>query len=319
MSETKIENIRFESSFQGQPVAGYFVSCPDVAPRAVLQITHGMAEYWLRYAPFARFMAEHGFVVCGHDHLGHGATSGTEYPDGFFAPKNGNVYVLRDIHRMTELAKERYPSLPLILFGHSMGSFFARWATETWPDAQVAAIYCGTGGANPAAPAGLALTALLSAVRGPQYKSKLVDKMAFGAYQKRIPEAKTPFDWLSTNAENVAHYIQDPKCGFLFSVSAFHDLMATVQQVNTDQWAAAIPKAMPVLVVAGAEDPVGNYGEGPREVAQRLVVAGGKHVTLQLYDGMRHEILNETGRQAVWDDLLAWCTQAAGIPAKSEV
>jgi alpha-beta hydrolase superfamily lysophospholipase len=315
MSETKIENISFESSYNRQPVAGYIVTCPEVAPHAILQIAHGMAEYWLRYEPFARYMAEHGYIVCGHDHLGHGATSGTTYPDGFFAPKNGRDYVVRDIHAMTQLIKARYPGLPLIMFGHSMGSFFVRWASELWPDAQDAAVYCGTGGANPAAPAGLALTSLIGTVRGPDYKSKLIDKMAFGTYQKRIPNAKTSFDWLSTNEENVAKYIQEPKCGFLFTVSAFHDLMEVVQHVNTDAWAEAVRKDMPVLVTAGGEDPVGNYGEGPRETAQRLAVAGVKQVKLQLYPGMRHEILNETGKEQVWKDLLDWCEQAVPAPA----
>ena len=310
MSETKIESIWFDSSLPGHKIAGYIVTCPDVAPHAILQITHGMAEYWLRYRAFADFMAQHGYVVCGHDHLGHGATSGDSGDDGFFAPKDGRNYVLQDVHAMTQLIKSRYPSLPLILFGHSMGSFFARWAVETWPDAQTAAVFCGTGGENPAAPAGIALTSIIGAFRGVRYKSKMVDNMAFGTYLKRIPNAKTSFDWLSTDAQIVADYIKDPKCGYLFSVSAFHEMMTVVKHVNTDAWAAGMPKALPMLVVAGAEDPVGNYGAGPQEVADRLKKAGAQKVLCKLYPGLRHEILNETGKQQVWEDMLAWCEQA---------
>lgn len=310
MWETKIENIWYESSYQKQPVAGYIVTCPGVQPRAVLQIVHGMAEYWQRYRPFADYMAAQGYIVCGNDHLGHGATSGDRYPDGFFAPKNGGTYVLRDLHTMTETVHARWPELPLILFGHSMGSFLVRWAVETWPDAQKAAVFCGTGGKNPAASGGLMLTSLLSALRGPQYRSKFINNLAFGSYLKRIPQAKTEFDWLSVNEQNVNAYIKDPKCGFMFSVSAFHDLMLLVQHVNTDDWAAHIPAAMPLLVVAGAEDPVGAYGAGPREVADRLKKAGAQAVTLRLYDGMRHEILNENGHEQVWADLRDWCGAA---------
>ena len=316
MLETKIENIWFDSSLPGHKIAGYIVTCPEQEPHAILQITHGMAEYWLRYRGFAEEMARRGYVVCGHDHLGHGATSGDSGDDGFFAPKNGRNYVLQDIHAMTLQIRQRYPQLPLILFGHSMGSFFARWAVETWPDAQAAAIFCGTGGENPAAPAGLALMSLLSALRGPRYRSRMVDKMAFGTYLKRIPQAKTPFDWLSVNEENVARYIQDPKCGYLFTVSAFYEMTKVVQHVNTDAWAADMPKEMPILLVAGAEDPVGNYGEGPQEAAERLKKAGAKRVDCKLYPQMRHEILNETDHERVWADLYDWCEQAvAPAPA----
>ncbi|WP_312101769.1 alpha/beta fold hydrolase [Pygmaiobacter massiliensis] len=311
MLETKIENIWFESSLSGEKVAGYIVTYPEVEPYAILQITHGMAEYWQRYRPFADFMARQGYVVCGHDHLGHGATSGDDTAkDGFFASKNGRDYVLKDIHSMTNLIHGRYPALPLILFGHSMGSFFARWAVESWPTAQNAAVFCGTGGQNPTAPVGLLLTRLIGAVHGPRYRSKFVDNLAFGSYQKRISQPKTSFDWLSGNEQNVADYIQDPKCGFLFSVSAFHEMMKLIQHVNTDAWAKSLPKAMPMLVVAGAEDPVGSYGAGPVEVAERMRKAGVQDVALKLYDGMRHEILNETDKQQVWDDLYAWCEQA---------
>ena len=313
MSETKIESIWFDSSLPGHKIAGYIVTCPDVAPHAILQITHGMAEYWLRYRAFADFMAQHGYVVCGHDHLGHGATSGDSGDDGFFAPKDGRNYVLQDVHAMTQLIKSRYPWLPLVLFGHSMGSFFARWAVETWPDAQTAAVFCGTGGENPAAPAGIALTSIIGAFRGVRYKSKMVDNMAFGTYLKRIPNAKTSFDWLSTNEQNVADYIKDPKCGYLFSVSAFHEMMTVVKHVNTDAWAAGMPKALPMLVVAGAEDPVGNYGAGPQEVADRLKKAGAQKVLCKLYPGLRHEILNEINREEVYEDLYRWLIEEISL------
>ncbi|MDO4547637.1 MAG: alpha/beta fold hydrolase [Clostridia bacterium] len=312
-----IENFTFPSSYNERPVAGYIATCADVKPRAIFQITHGMAEHWMRYAPFAGFLAQRGYVVCGHDDLGHGQTSADEYPDGFFAPKDGDQHVVNDIHKMTSLAKESYPGLPLILFGHSMGSFFARWACELWHDEIYAAIYCGTGGANPAAAAGMALTALLSAISGPEHKSKLVDRLAFGAYQKRIPRPRTNFDWLSANEENVDKYIRDPKCGFLFSVGAFHDMMKVMRHVNSEQWSLSIRKDMPILIIAGEEDPVGNYGKGPREVAEGLKSREVHSVDIKLYPKMRHEILNEADRQTVWEDILLWCDKRINDAARA--
>lgn len=309
MWETKTENIWLESSLDAQPLAVYVVTCPQVKPRAILQIVHGMAEHWTRYTAFASFLAQQGYVVCGHDQLGHGATSEKRGADGFFAPKNGREYLLADIHRVTAYIQQQYPGLPVILFGHSMGSFLARLATVRWPQAQLAAVYCGTGGTNPAAPAGIALTGMLCRLHGPEWRSRAVDRMVFGGYQKRIRTPQTAFDWLSVNTKNVADYEKDPKCGFLFTVSAFHELMCMTQEANGKAWFEKMPRSLPVLVIAGREDPVGSYGLGPQQVAHRLQAAGMEDVTLKLYDGMRHEILNELGCQQVWDDVLAWCEQ----------
>lgn len=310
MSEIKTENIWFKSSYQEQPVAAYLFSDPQAEPHAILQITHGMAEYLLRYRPFAEYMAQHGYIVCGHDDLGHGNTSGTTHEDGFFAPKNGRHYVLQDIRTMNETVRARYPDLPVVLFGHSMGSYFARWYAVTYPETIEGAVFCGTGGKNPAAGAAILMTDVIGLFRGPAYKSKFIDKLAFGSYLEKIPDAKTPFDWLSVNTDNVQRYIADPKCGFLFSVSGFHEMTKVVQEVNSARWVENFSKALPVLVMAGREDPVGSYGKGPEEVARRLREAGVQDVSLKLYDGMRHEVLNETGHEAVWQDVLVWCEHA---------
>ncbi|MBQ7858693.1 MAG: alpha/beta fold hydrolase [Faecalibacterium sp.] len=309
MSALKIENIRFESSWQNQPVAGFLFYDPDVAPCAILQISHGMAEYILRYRNFAEYLVKHGYVICGNDHLGHGATSGSEYPDGFFSPKNGRYHLLKDLHTMNQVVRSRYPGLPLVLFGHSMGSFYARWFAEKYPNDLDAVVYCGTSGKNPAAPAAVLLTKVIQAFYGPMHRSKLCYQAAFGAYLKKIPNPTSQNDWLSVNAQNVADYDNDPKCGFMFTVSAFGELTSILSHVNSDQWYKAVPKQLPVLVTAGMEDPVGNYGQGPTEVAELLRQNGVEQVQLKLYDGMRHEILNEEDCAVVYADILAWCNR----------
>lgn len=307
MSALHTEDIRFNSSDGTSRVAGYFFWDDSRPVRAVLQISHGMCEYILRYRDFAAFMASHGFAVCGNDHLGHGATSPDEAADGFFAKKGGRFYVLRDLKTMNTLARRRWPGLPLILLGHSMGSFFARWFAETYPDALDALIISGTGGPNPAAGAGLALTAAISKLRGPKYRSELVQNMAFGAYLRKIENPATPYDWISRDKTIVEAYAKDPKCTFRFTVSAFHELMATLRTVNRSGWAGKLPKNLPVYLFSGDADPVGDYGKGVGVVYERLRAAGLSDVSLRLYPGGRHEMLNETNRAEVYADLLAWC------------
>lgn len=169
MSDLKTESISFKSSNGKDTIAGYFYTMPDIAPKAILQISHGMCEHIERYREFAEFMAQHGFVVCGNDHLGHGKTSGEEGIDGYFGEKDGRFYVLRDLHTMNLLARKKYPDLPLILLGHSMGSFFARWFAAEYPDAMDALIISGTGGPNPLVNVGISISGWISSVKGSSF------------------------------------------------------------------------------------------------------------------------------------------------------
>lgn len=316
MSALHTEDIRFNSSDGTSQAAGYFFTDPGQPPRAILQISHGMCEYIGRYRDFAAFMAAHGFAVCGNDHLGHGATSQSDETDGFLSPKGGRFYMLRDLKTMNGLARSRWPGLPLILLGHSMGSFFARWFAETYPDALDALILSGTGGPNPAAGAGLAMTAMLGKLRGQAYRSQAVHNMAFGAYLKRVENPVTPYDWISRDKEIVAAYANDPKCTFQFTVSAFHELMATLRTVSRPEWAGKIRRDLPIYIFSGDADPVGDYGKGVRTVYGRLKEAGVADLTLKLYPGGRHEMLNETNRAEVYEDVLAWCEAHLAAPGR---
>ncbi len=230
MPEVKKSDIRFESSNPGNTVAGYYYTCPEQAPRAILQISHGMCEYIGRYDDFAGYMAQNGYVVCGNDHLGHGVTSsGANGTDGFFAEKDGCGHVLRDLNRMNGLAREAYPGLPLILLGHSMGSFFARAYAVRYPDTLDALVLSGTGGPNPMAGVGAVLTKWIGKLKGAKHRSQFLNNMAFGQYLKRVENPATPYDWISRDAQIVAKYAADEKCTFIFTASAFHDLMTILQ------------------------------------------------------------------------------------------
>lgn len=308
MSEVQKSVIQYSSSNGTDTVTGYFYSAADITPKAILQISHGMCEYIGRYDDFAAFMVQQGYIVCGNDHLGHGATSDTEQgTDGYFAEKDGRKYVLQDLHTMNCTAAKKYPGLPIILLGHSMGSFFARLYAATYPQTIQALIISGTGGPNPMGGIGIVLTNILRKIKGPKYRSAFVNKLAFGAYLKRIPNSKTGYDWITRDDDIVAAYAKTPKCTFVFTVSAFNDLMQTLKAVNTTQWADKINKDMPVLLFSGAMDPVGDYGKGVQTVTNLLRGAGVHDVTLKLYEEGRHEMLNETNRKDVYQDVLAWC------------
>ena len=303
MSKIQREDIWLDSSNATARVAGFYYTCPSVSPRAVVQLSHGMCEYIGRYEEVAGYLAENGYAVVGNDHLGHGATAAGEY--GYFGP-NGAKHILHDLHTMNQLAHKRFPGLPVILLGHSMGSFFARLFAAAYPDAIDALVLSGTAGPNPALMGGILLSQLLSRIEGEKYRSSLIQKMAFGSYLSHIPHPNTPYDWITRDEKIVAAYAQDPRCTFTFTVNAFHEMFCTLRAVSSKRWAQRLKKSTPVLLFAGDQDPVGNYGKGVRTVEQMLRAAGVQDLTLRLYPGGRHEMLNEINRQDVYADLLAW-------------
>ena len=294
------------STVPGRTLHG-FRCVPEGQVRAVLQLSHGMVEYIDRYRPLAEYLADRGILVTGHDHLGHGASIRTKEDYGYFAEPDGNRAVLADLHAVTVLTKQLYPDLPYFLLGHSMGSFFARMYAVLYPETLHALVLSGTGGPNPLAGVGLALTEAIGRVKGRKHRSKFLNNMAFGQYLKRVDSPDTPYDWISRDKEVVARYAQDAKCTFIFTASAFHELMAILRAVNRPQWAQKVDKRLPVALFAGDADPVGDYGRGVESVYRALKDAGVKDVFLKLYPGARHEILNETNRAEVYADILAWC------------
>lgn len=303
MSEIQREDIWFDSSNGTSRVAGFFYTCPSVPPRAVVQLSHGMCEYIGRYEEVAGYLAKNGYAVAGNDHLGHGATATGEY--GYFGP-DGARHILHDLHTMNQLARKRFPGLPVILLGHSMGSFFARLFAATYPDAIDALIISGTAGPNPALMGGILLSRMLSRTKGEKYRSNVIQKMAFGSYLARIPHPNTPYDWITRDEEIVAAYAKDPRCTFIFTVNAFYEMFRTLRAVSSERWAQRLKKTTPVLMFSGDQDPVGSYGKGVCTVERMLRAAGVQDLTLLLYPGGRHEMLNETNRQDVYADLLAW-------------
>ena len=272
----------------------------------VLVIHHGMAEHRQRYLPFIRFMTEHGTAVYMHDMASHGQSALPSGVTGFFGEKDGDRHLVEDFRTLVLRARSEQPGRRLVVMGHSMGSFICRLYLSRFPeDRPDAAIIMGTGGKNPAAGAGLAAAALIGALRGKQHKSSLLNTLAFGSYGKRF-EGRTGFDWLTRDTAIVDRYIADPLCGYLFTARGMYDLVTVNRDANLPAWYEAVPKKLPILLISGEEDPVGDYGKGVREVAEQLNATGHTAVTLKLYPGARHEVLNETNRDQVMADLLGW-------------
>ena len=279
---------------------------PDGEVRAVLQIAHGVAEHIYRYAPFMEFLAENGFVVVENDHLGHGKTAENEQELCFFAEKDGWNDVVSDMDTLHKLTAAKYPGVPYFLFGHSMGSFYARWYAEKWPESITALVISGTAGPSFMNVVGQRLAGLIARVKGPRYVSPLMVKLNFGSYCRKIENAQSPNAWLSRDKSVVKAYDADGLCTFRFTAATYREMLATLNHVSTKAWAQAIDKDLPVLLIAGDCDPVGDYGSGVRKVWAMLGDAGVRDLTCQIFEGGRHELHNETNRDEVFDYVLTW-------------
>ncbi len=280
---------------------------PDGEIKAILQIAHGMVEFIDRYDRFATFLAENGIYVVGNDHLGHGASVISEKEHGYFAEKNGNACVIGDMHTLRQLTQERHPDKPYFLLGHSMGSFLARQYIEMYGEGLAGAIIMGTGNMPPAVlSAGKALCKTIARFRGWKYRSTMVNNIALGANNKRFEPARTKNDWLSKDEAIVDAYCANPWNNFVFTVNGFYNMFAGIEYCEKEENLKRIPKDLPILVVSGGEDPVGNFGDGPREVADIYVKTGIRDIVLKIYPGDRHEILNELDHDVVDTDILNW-------------
>lgn len=275
---------------------------PHGEVKGLFHIVHGMTEHIERYDVLMSYLAEKGYITFGYDNLGHGKTAGNDSELGFIAHKYGWKYLVDDIDIFENEIKKRYPDKDLFLMGHSMGSFIVRLAAEKFPKNCKKLILCGTAGKNPLVPAGLALTKLIGLLKGEKYISNTVLNMAFGSYNKNF-EGNTEYEWLTKEKSNIIKYADDKYCTFKFTVSAMHDLIKLNSKCNSASWFKNIRKDMPILLISGERDPVGNYSKGVKWVYSNLKKAGAD-AQIKIYENCRHEILNDTCRNEVMNDIL---------------
>lgn len=296
-------------SNDGMTRIGYTVWLPEGRPAGILQIAHGMAEHIGRYDRFACFLAEHGWLVAGNDHIGHGRSVRSEEDLGFFRQPDGLGCALEDMHSLRKLIREEWPEPPYFLMGHSMGSFLARAYLQQYGQGLSGCIIMGTG--NPPAAvvtAGLVLCQTKALAQGWRHRSKQVESIAIGSYNKSIPDPRTPCDWLTRDTKIVDEYIASPLCGFTFTLNGFDTLFSAIGQAISREGIRQIPKDLPLLLVSGEKDPVGGMGKEVRLACDALKNEGLRNVDLKLYPEDRHEILNELDHDRVDGDLLAWLT-----------
>ena len=283
--------------------------------RGIVQIVHGMAEYVERYENLAEFLTKRGILVTGEDHLGHGKSVSEGGSFGYFCEQDPATVVVRDVHRLKKITEEQYPQVPYIILGHSMGSFIARNYLCRYGSGIDGAVIVGTGMQS----AGLifaskAMAGIQKLFCGSKHVSHFIDKAAFGGYNKRIDSPRTSSDWLSRNTENVDRYIEDELCGFTFTVNGFQTLFELIRRLQKQENLEKVPQNLPILMVSGAEDPVGDYGKGVHKACDSLKRAGVKNITVKLYENDRHELLNEDDAEVAMEDIWQWiCKEIPGV------
>ena len=278
----------------------------DGAVKATVQIAHGIAEHCERYDAFCNFLADNGFAVYINDHLGHGKSVTGEGIKGYFAPKDGWMKVVSDMHTIYGISEEEYPDVKHFLFGHSMGSFLARTYLFTYPQDFSGAVICGTSHMSRTVIAAGKTMASVSAAINPTKVDKALEGVAFGSYNNSFKPIRTKYDWLTRVESVVDAYIADPMCGFTCTSRLYADMMSGLMMITDTKNIAKMDKDTPVFFISGSMDPVGENGEGVKRAYAFFLTSGMKDVQMKLYDGARHELLNETNKEDVMHDVLNW-------------
>ena len=302
----QIQNFTVESAYDALPLSCTIYE-PQGAPKGIFQIVHGMCEYKERYEGFLRFLAENGFVAAAHDHRGHGRSIRDGGDLGWFGDKKANA-IVEDAVQVTRLLKEKYPGLPLVLFGHSMGSMVVRCYIQKYDGEIDKLIVCGSPSKNPFAGVGVAMAKSVSLFKGERHRSGTLAQLSTGNGDKKFPgEGKNA--WLTRDKEIVEAYNADEKCNFTFTCNGFENLFRLMQKTYDKGRYAVNNPSLPIFFVSGSDDPVLVGEEKWFKAPQLLRDAGYKNVSGKLYHQMRHEILNEKGKEEVYADLLAFASR----------
>jgi len=280
---------------------------PERAARAVVQVAHGLAEHSGRYARLAEALTGAGYAVYAHDHRGHGRTASRAEELGFFAARDGWRKCLDDLWQLNRRLAADHPGLPIVLIGHSMGSFMAQHLISEHGEAFAGVVLSGSGGRPNALAAAGRLVARVERMRlGGHGQSALINALSFGAFNKPFQPTRTRFDWLSRDGAEVDKYTADPRCGFIASTQLWIDLLDAIGDVTSRARQARIPKRLPIYVIAGSRDPVSDNTKSLEQLLSAYRAAGLERVSHRFYDGARHEIFNETNREEVTRELIAW-------------
>ena len=280
---------------------------PDNKPKCLLITVHGMCEYIERYDEFASFLAKNDIAFYGYDLLGHGDSVSSNEDLGFFSEDDGYLIVQKDTQKLMEIAKSEYNDVPCFIMGHSMGSFIVRFFTSMHSNEIAGSIIMGTGMQPVAAVKfGVLACKTIALFKGWHHRSKFINSLVIGPYNKKWEPSKTHCEWLSKNEDSNQKYHDDPKCGYRFTLNGFLTLFKTIEKTLDKNLVGNIRKDLPILLVSGDEDPVGSCGKEVKAVYDMFKELGLNNTTMKLYEGDRHEILNELDKEQVYQDILEW-------------
>lgn len=302
----------FETSRQLATVTGaelsYHLEEAAGTARGIVIVCHGLAEHSRRYRRFAEALSAAGYHVFAHDHRGHGETTAVGAPRARFARREGWKAVISDTLSMRELAVGQYPGLPVILFGHSMGGLVALNTVTDHPEA-FDALAVWNSNFNPGLAGRFAqgVLAIERMLKGSDVPSLILPRATFLAWGKRIPNRRTDADWLSRDVQEVDAYVSDPLCGFDASVSLWRDVFTLTFRGASAEQLQRLPKDKPIHLVGGGQDPATDNARAIEWLSKRLAGLGFRAVTTRIYPDMRHETLNEIGREGATSDFVAWC------------
>ncbi len=279
---------------------------PLKKPKKAIIIVHGMAEHALRYDSFAEEACKHDFTVFAADLRGHGSSISSKKIKGYLADGDGFRRVVDDQKEIYDEIRNLYNNIPVIIIGHSFGSFVTQEYIENYGDTVKAAVLIGSSGPNPTVAAGSILADIICMLKGRKAEAKMLDKIAFGSYNKGFKNPKTKFDWLSGDENEVNKYINDNLCGFICTNGFYQDLMRGLKRLHKKENLSRIPVNLPILITAGSEDPVSGGGKTLEELYKIYQKLGIQDIELKLYKNARHEILNETNKEEVKSDIFKW-------------
>lgn len=284
---------------------------PEGQPKGVVQIVHGIAEFVERYDEFAVFLNSLGYLVVAEDHMGHGQSIGKGGIRGYF--HGGWPAAVEDTFQLMKDTMAEFPGIPYVLFGHSMGSFMVRTILAKHPESGIsAAVICGTGWQpGPVLKLGKGVGKLMCRRVGEQNPSARLQTIVFGGYNSHVEHPRTDYDWLTRDNKIVDAYVEHPLCGFTASAGLLRDMLSGMEYIQTPKNLARMKKDLPVLFIAGGEDPVGNFGKGVEQAGAAFRRAGMERVDVKIYPLCRHEILNEINRQDIYQYVAAWIRENA--------
>ena len=280
---------------------------PSKGVRGYVHLCHGMAEHSGRYEVFCEMLAKIGYFVSIHDHRGHGRSVKEGDAYGYFADDNGFERVVEDVHEILTAIRIKHDLPRPIVFGHSMGSFITRRYIQLYSEEVEAVILSGSGAANTMHVTGYQVAKVLVAAQGKKAEAHFMNSVSFGSFNSKIPNALTAFDWLTRDHSSIQQFVEDPLCGFVPTNQFFVDLTGGLLTIGKVSEVAKVRKDLPVLFISGSEDPVGgNKASGVFLAARQMEAAGMERVAVFIFEGMRHEVLNEQNKEYVYEVITRW-------------